>query len=100
MPNLDRPLTSKEQKVVEEFERVRPGHAAIAAQNISWDYLLERVRRYNENPSDDLLYRIGTHVDVLTLEDQDLIEQQQGGYLNPQQRYRVLNWLTVHSALT
>jgi hypothetical protein len=63
----------------------------------NWEYLTERVRRYNNEPSDDLLYRIGTHLDVLALEDQDLIEQQQGGYLNPQQRYRVLNWLTVQA---
>ena len=46
--------------------------------SLNWDYLLERVRRYNEKPSDDLLYRIGTHVNILTLEDQDLIERNQG----------------------
>jgi hypothetical protein len=33
--------------------------------SLNWDYLLERVRRYNEKPSDDLLYRIGTHVNIL-----------------------------------
>lgn len=60
---------------------------------INWGYLSERVRRYNQEPSDDLLYRIGTHVDALTLEDQDLIRCQQQGYLNPEQRFRVLNWI-------
>jgi hypothetical protein len=61
--------------------------------SINWDYIEERIRRYNAQPSDDLLYRIGTHVDVLTLEDQDLIQRQQGGCLNPEQRYRVLDWV-------
>jgi hypothetical protein len=60
--------------------------------SIIWDYLLERVRRYNQAPSDDLLYRIGTHVNILTPDDQRYIEQH-GGILHPQQRYHVLNWL-------
>ena len=34
MPNPDGTLTPKEQKVVEEFERARPGHGEIATQNI------------------------------------------------------------------
>lgn len=63
--------------------------------SINWDYVTERVRRYNEKPSDDLLYRIGSHTDVLTLEDSDLIQRQQGGYLNPEQRFRVLNWIVT-----
>jgi hypothetical protein len=58
---------------------------------IDWDYVEQRIRRYNEKPSDDLLYRIGTHVDALTLEDQALIKQQ--GHLNPKQRYQVLDWI-------
>jgi hypothetical protein len=60
---------------------------------IDWEYVTERVRRYNEKPSDDLLYRIGTHVNSLAPEDLDLIHRQQGGYLNPEQRFLVLNWI-------
>lgn len=60
---------------------------------MDWEYLTERIRRYNLNPSDDLLYRIGTHVDVLTVDDCRLIENK-SGRLNPEQRYRVLNWIT------
>jgi hypothetical protein len=65
--------------------------------SIEWDYVIERVRRYNNEPSDDLLYRIGTHVNTLTLEDQDLSARQDGN-LSPEQRYRVLDWLAVQSA--
>jgi hypothetical protein len=60
--------------------------------SIDWGYLAERIRRYNQKPNDDLLYRIGTHVDVLTLEDCQLIEQHKGS-LSPEQRFRVLNWI-------
>jgi hypothetical protein len=66
--------------------------------SIEWDYVIERVRRYNNEPSDDLLYRIGTHVNALTLEDQDLSARHQDGNLSPEQRYRVLDWLAVQSA--
>jgi hypothetical protein len=66
--------------------------------SIEWDYVIERVRRYNNEPSDDLLYRMGTHVNALTLEDQDLISRHQDGNLSPEQRYRVLDWLAVQSA--
>jgi hypothetical protein len=59
-------------------------------ESIDWGYLNERVRRYNENPSDDLLYRLGTHIDVLSVEDCQSISQQ--GFTS-EQRYRVLNWL-------
>lgn len=67
----------------------------MLAESINWDYITERVQRYNSNPSDDLLYRIGTHVNVLDLEDCSRIvsEDQQDGALNPEQRYRVLNWI-------
>lgn len=61
--------------------------------NINWNYLTERVRRYNQQPSDDLLYRLGTHCDALTMEDQNLIQYHQQGSLNPEQRFRVLNWI-------
>jgi hypothetical protein len=53
---------------------------------MDWNYVIERVECYNRNPSDDLLYRIGTHV--------LLINPSQHGSLSPQQRYRILNWLT------
>ena len=66
--------------------------------SIEWDYVIERVRRYNNEPSDDLLYRIGTHVNALTLKDQDLISRHQDGNLSPEQRYRVFDWLAVQSA--
>jgi hypothetical protein len=67
----------------------------MLAESINWNYITERVTRYNSNPSDDLLYRIGTHVNVLTLEDCSRIasENQQNGALDPEQRYRVLNWI-------
>lgn len=61
-----------------------------AFQSIDWGYLEERLRRYNANPSDDLLYRIGTHVDALSTEDCRAIEQQ--GF-TAVHRYRVLNWV-------
>lgn len=65
----------------------------MQSTEVNWTYITERVRRYNEKPTDDLLYRIGTHVDVLTLEDQNLIQYHQQGFLNPEQRFRVLNWI-------
>jgi len=67
----------------------------MLAESINWGYFNERVKRYNSNPSDGLLYRVGTHVNVLTLEDCSRIvsEDQQDGALNPEQRYRVLNWI-------
>ncbi|MBD1838880.1 hypothetical protein [Coleofasciculus sp. FACHB-501] len=70
-------------------------HPARGQRNsgVNWGYVTERVRRYNQKPSDDLLYRIGTHCDVLLPEDLDLIRCQQQGYLNPEQRFRVLNWI-------
>ena len=65
---------------------------------INWGYVTDHVRLYNQNPSDDLLYRIGTHVDALTPEDQDLVYEQ-NGYLNPEQRYRALNWLVRQNGI-
>jgi hypothetical protein len=69
------------------------------AHSINWEYVIERVRRYNQNPTDDLLYRIGSHTDLLTRDDENLIQYQQGGYLNPIQRYRVLNWLACQDEI-
>lgn len=54
---------------------------------MDWDYINERLRRYNAQPSDDLLYRIGTHVNVLSSGDGTLISEE---------RYKVLNWLECH----
>lgn len=64
---------------------------AWATQNNS-DYLQERVRRYNEAPSDDLLYRIGSCMDTFTSDDEKLLRRT-GYSLTPEQRYRVLNQL-------
>ena len=55
--------------------------------SINWDYVKERVLRYNEKPSDDLLYRIGSHADVLEPGESS------DGILNPEQRFRILNWI-------
>jgi len=66
--------------------------------SIIWDYLIERVRRYNEAPSDDLLYRIGTHINVLTPDDQYYIDHHRG-ILHPEQRYLVLNWLVCQDGI-
>ena len=64
---------------------------------MNWSYINQLVRRYNENPSDELLYRIGTQTPVLTQEDMALVFASQSGGLNPEQRYRFLNWPAVHS---
>jgi hypothetical protein len=58
---------------------------------INWDYVEEQIRRYNAKASDDLLYRIGTHVDALTPADQEAIQIDQG--FTPEQRFRVLDWI-------
>ncbi|MBD1942516.1 hypothetical protein H6F50_09130 [Coleofasciculus sp. FACHB-712] len=64
-----------------------------SADSINWGYVTECIRRYNQQPSDDLLYRIGTHTDSLTPEDQNLIQHHQHGNLSPEQRFRILNWI-------
>ncbi len=38
MQNSDGTLTPKEQKVVEEFEKARPGYGEVATQNITSSY--------------------------------------------------------------
>lgn len=58
--------------------------------SINSKYVQERVHRYNERPSDDLLYRIGTHIDVLTATD--VVHINCRGF-NPEQRFRVLDWI-------
>lgn len=57
------------------------------------EYVIDRVRRYNEQPSDDLLYRIGTHVDALDVDTAQCIDRYQNGRLTPYQRYQVLDWI-------
>lgn len=57
------------------------------------EYVIERVRRYNESPSDDLLYRIGTHVNALDVDTVQRIDRHQNGRLTPHQRYQVLDWI-------
>ncbi len=60
----------------------------MVIQSINLDYIRERVHRYNNSPSDDLLYRIGNHADVLSIEHSS-------GNLTPEQRFRVLNWIVT-----
>lgn len=57
----------------------------------SYDYIAERVRRYNNQPSDDLLYRIASHAEILGSTELHLISQ--SGCFIPQQRYLIFNWL-------
>lgn len=57
---------------------------------MDYGYLTERVRRYNAQPSDDLLYRIGTHADLL---------EGGNGQLTPERRYIVLNWLVCQDVI-
>ncbi|MBW4490781.1 MAG: hypothetical protein KME12_23655 [Trichocoleus desertorum ATA4-8-CV12] len=63
---------------------------------VVWSYIEERVNRFNqaktERDRDDLLYRIGTHADVLDLEDVRLVRENDG-VLHPEQRFEVLQWM-------
>lgn len=58
---------------------------------MDWQYINERVKRYNSakttSDRDDLLYRIGTHADLLNPEEAP------DGNLTAEQRCRVLEWL-------
>ncbi|MEP0755638.1 hypothetical protein NDA03_26000 [Trichocoleus sp. Lan] len=100
-PIIDGIADPEVRAVAQRISNSLTNHPARGQRNlpdcVNWGYVKERVRRYNQKPSDDLLYRIGTHVDALTPEDQDLIRCQQQGYLNPEQRFRVLNWIACHS---
>lgn len=45
---MDRELTNKEKMVIEEFEKLRPGHGKIAQQNIlnpdcGWSEIIEQM---------------------------------------------------------
>jgi hypothetical protein len=61
--------------------------------SISLDYVTERVCRYNRQPSDDLLYRIGDHANILEPGELYIINYERDGLLAPEQRYRILNWI-------
>ena len=67
-------------------------------------YITERVQHFNSYEcdtslrNDSLLYRIGTHVDVLTPQDCEIIDRQNNG-ISPEQRYRVLDWLCCNDFL-
>lgn len=64
---------------------------------MNWDYLSERVRRYNLAPTqsqrDDLLYRIGTHADLFSPAEQALTDRL--GCLIPEHRACILEWLLL-----
>ncbi len=57
---------------------------------MDWGYLNERINRYNAQPSDDLLYRIGSHADILLPQELEL---------TPERRFRILNWIATHACL-
>jgi hypothetical protein len=67
---------------------------------VVWSYVEERITRFNqaktERDRDDLLYRIGSHADVLDLEDIRFIRENDG-ILHPEQRFEVLQWM-IYSA--
>lgn len=71
---------------------------------MDWNYITERVERFNNYECgtslshDALLYRIGTHVDVLTPQETQIIDANNDG-LSPEQRYRVLDWLCCNGFL-
>lgn len=59
-------------------------------------YINERVSQYrtaqSEADRDDLLYRIGTHADVLSLQEVEAIATN-NGVLRPEHRQKVLQWI-------
>jgi hypothetical protein len=50
----DRPLTPKEQKVVDEFEKMRPGTGAIAESNIRNNEATGWAEIIADTPEDEL----------------------------------------------
>jgi hypothetical protein len=72
---------------------------------MNWDYIVKHVNQFNRLPCgvsvhrDDTLYRIGSNADVLTPEDCEAINYHQQGWLTPEQRYRVLNWLVCQDEI-
>lgn len=65
----------------------------------NWNYVTERIERYQDTHDDEFLYDIGRHVDVLTVNDTNLVFHTQNSCLNPEQRYRVLNWLVCQDEI-
>lgn len=57
----DRPLTPKEQKVVAEFEKARPGLGAIAERNIRNNHLTGWADIIADTPESELVVREGTY---------------------------------------
>lgn len=64
--------------------------------SIDWSYVKERATRYNAQPSDDLLYRIASHAEILDSTELYLIDREQKGRLIPEQRYQILNWIVCN----
>ena len=62
---------------------------------MNWDYIIKHCTAFNSLPCgvssrhDDLLYRIGSHIDVLTPQDCTLIAER-GGTLTAENRYELL----------
>ncbi|MEH2065129.1 MAG: hypothetical protein V7K50_23195 [Nostoc sp.] len=56
----DQPLTPKEQKVVEEFEKARPGLGAIAETNIRNNDKTGWADIIADTPEEDLVARQGS----------------------------------------
>lgn len=56
----DTPFTSKEQKAIAEFERVRPGLGAIAESNIKNNDKTGWAEIIADTPEEELIAREGT----------------------------------------
>ncbi|MEH2377736.1 MAG: hypothetical protein V7K27_02360 [Nostoc sp.] len=54
------PLTDKEQKIVEEFEKARPGLGAIAENNIRNNHLTGWADTIADTPESELVVRDGS----------------------------------------
>lgn len=61
---------------------------------MDWDYIRSKTKQLNlatsQAQQNDLLYRIGSHANLITFED---VSQLRGGQLTPAMRSRVLTWL-------
>jgi len=55
----DQPLTPKEQKVVEEFEKARPGLGAVAESNIRNNNFTGWAEIIADTPEEELVAREG-----------------------------------------
>ncbi|MEH2123082.1 hypothetical protein [Nostoc sp.] len=56
----NQPLTPKEQKVVEEFEKSRPGLGAVAENNIRNNDKTGWAEIIADTPEDELVARVGS----------------------------------------